>query len=805
MTLSPKFFIGIILTILTVFFGFAVISYVVLNSSLPEYEDEISTGYVKNQTDVYRDDNGIAYIHSANSSDAAFAMGYVHAQERLFQMDIFRRAGLGRLSEVMGEKTIKVDKLFRTLGFLESARQNFNNLSSESKSLLKNYCEGINLYIKNSPDKLGVEFNILGYRPELWKPVHCLLISKLLAWELNMSWRTDIIFTNLVKKLGKEKAIQILPEFSENAPYIINENITDDSRENVSADGILEADKLFREITGLQGSHIGSNNWVVNGMRSFSGKPMIANDPHLSFSVPGKWYVASVNSPEWKADGFTIPGLPLIVIGKNQNIAWAVTNVMADDSDFYYEHLDSTGQYYYENNILKKLTIIKDTIKIKNRKPLVHKIKIAGTRRIVNAVHDKLYRYHKQKVISFRWTALESGNEFESFLQINKAADWNDFRNALSKFTAPGQNFIYADASGNIGYICAAKLPVRNNNSPTFITEISSQENNWQGFVPYEEMPFLYNPVENFIATANNKTKYDFPYHISNFWEPTSRIERIRELINSRSKLTKEDFKSFQNDYFSYYAKNVIPYLLDAYQNARIKNKNLRKSLEIIKKWNFIEDKNSPAPALFEVFLNNLIKNTYMDEMGKKMFEDYIVLQNVPYRSIQQLLKDKYHPWFDVSSTSDTENRDWVIRKSFIETLEFLEKEFGDNIQNWRWGNLHKVTLKHIFSGELNIIDKLINIGPHEIGGSGTTVFNTEYEFNNNYDAVLGPSMKFIYDFGEKNSFEFIMPAGQSGHILSSHYKDMNEKWLNGYYIKVRTDKNFVKKAKFNRLTFLKK
>lgn len=796
-----KTLIGIVSTIVIVSSGIFIYSHMVLKNNLPDYEGKENVVGPEANVEVFRDKYAVPYIYSNSRYDAAFAVGYVHAQERMFQMDLMRRAGQGKLSEIFGMKTIGFDKLFRTLQISNVAEIAMQSVEDDTKKMLEAYSRGINEYLRLHPEKLGIEFDILNYTPERWKPEHSLIIGKLLAWELNISWWVDVSFSNLLQNLGKEKVKDILPDFPENAATIIPEKIN--SFAKIKTD-LIQLDKDFRDFIGFTGTHIGSNNWVTGSSRSGSGKPVIANDPHLSFQVPGKWFFVSANSSGWNVTGFTLPGLPFVIIGKNKAVSWVVTNVMADDADFYRETLDDNRLKYNLEGNWKNLVVINDTIEVKDSQPLEIIIRKTHRGPIVSDIHNYTFmnngENYKKANLSMRWTALEFHEDVNSIYKINNSSNWKDFKNALSKYTAPGQNFVYADSSDNIGYICAARLPRREINSSTFVYDGNSSSSDWKGFVRFSEMPKLYNPDEGYIASANNKTVKNFRYHISNLWEPPSRINRIKSLLDSKIKHSSEDFKKYQNDFYSDYAKNITEYILRAFRNVNVKDENLNIALELLSKWNFVMERESQAPAVFEVFFNHLLRNVFLDEMGEKLFKDYIFIANIPYRTIQKLFEEKYSSWFDNVTTEDYETRDEIIRKSLVDALAYLEKEVGENIEEWQWGRIHKVKFKHIFSGENSLIDKIIDVGPFEIGGSGTTLFNTEYSFTNPYLTKLGPSMRYIFDFAEKDIVQMIMPTGQSGHILSDHYADMTSLWLNGKYYKINTNETFVRNSGYKKL-----
>ncbi|PKL90286.1 MAG: penicillin acylase family protein [Ignavibacteriae bacterium HGW-Ignavibacteriae-2] len=795
-----KISIGLGLVLLIILAGFFVISYKVMLEPIPNYSGQVKVEGIEKDVKIYRDKYGVPFIETESEEDAAFALGFVHAQERMFQMDLIRRAAEGRLAEVMGRKVLPFDLMFRTVGLKSNIVKNYEKLNPKTRIMLTAYSNGVNAYLKSN-DTYSFEFDLLGYSPEEWKPIHSLLVAKLMAWELNISWWTDIAFSHLIQKFGPEKVSEILPGFDENAPTIIPKGFN--VAEIIDMD-FIKTDRKFREFIGMGGTHIGSNNWVVNSRKSESGKVIIANDPHLAFSVPGKWYLAVIKAADWNAEGFTIPGVPAIVIGKNKNISWALTNVMTDDADFYLEKFDSSKTKYFFNNEWKTLSIVKDTIKVKDSSDVVLQIQSTHRGPIVSGIHpyNVLFPNNEQNKanISMRWTASELSDEYFAMYKINKSRNWSEFAEAVRNFTVPGQNFVYGDKDDNIGYICAARLPIRNSSSPTLIYDGTTEANDWKGFVPYEDMPKLFNPSQNFIASANNKTVAHFPYHISNIWEPASRITRINEVLTGKNLLSVSDYKKLQNDFYSHYAKMVVPRIFTAFEKTNIGDANLKTALQLLSQWDNVMNKDSQAPSIYLTFYDKLLRNLFVDEMGENLFLEYVFIANVPYRIIEEIFAGKNISWIDDIRTKKIETLDEIIRKSFVEALELLEITYGKKIENWQWLNLHTVTFKHPFSGASIFIDKLINIGPFDISGDGTTVFNTEYSFTSPYEVKLGPSMRYIYDFSDPNKFYYVMPTGQSGHIMSDHYDDMTKMWLNGKYIELDVEPDFSDPSAFQLL-----
>lgn len=810
-----KITIGLTFTFILILIVSEIIFHNILKSSLPNYEGEISDSEISADIQIYRDSMAIPYIIAKTDEDAAFALGYVHAQDRLFTMDLIRRAGEGRLSEVMGEKSVPFDKMFRTVGLKRIVDRNIKNINAKSRSLLNAYARGVNLYIRNAKGKYPAEFDVLGYDPEEWKPEHSLIVGRMMAWELNISWWIDFTFSALVQKFGEEKVIEILPDYPENSQFIMPTGLK--NLPNISR-AFVEVDKKFREFIGMSGTHLGSNNWVVNGKKSLSGLPMIANDTHLHFSAPSRWYAAVIRVGNWSVEGFTLPGAPVVIVGKNQNVSWGVTNIMLDDADFYIEKLDSTQKKYLFNGEWKYLDIIKDTIKVKNEKEVVFEVKSTHRGVIISNIHPFTILYpesNSDAVISMRWLGADFSDELYAFYLINRANNWNEFKSAFQFYGLPGQNFVYADKDGNIGYMFGGKLPIRSSVSPTFIYDGTTDKYDWKGFVPMNEVPSFLNPPANFIATANNKVIKDFKYHISNIWEPSSRSERINYLLAAKEKHSVEDFRKYQMDITSPYAEKIVKHILNSFEGVKIVDANLNSALQMFKQWDYDMNEFSQVPTIYAMFLKYFLENTLLDELGDDLFNEYVFVANVPYRVAIKMLADSANSWFDNVSTPNIESKKDIIRKSLSDALSDLENSLGKNMAMWQWGSLHKVTFKHSFSGASKIIDKFINIGPFSIGGDGTTLFNTEYGFkkgikdfplfdHEQFDNILGPTMRYIFDFEKPNEFQMILTTGQSGNFMSNHYKDMSKMWLHGNYVTVRTDEQSIKSEKNKLLRIVK-
>ena len=797
-----KIVIGIFFSLLVIgIVAFFVMRYLV-TKSFPVYDGEVNSAGLQDRVKISRDEYGVPHIFAENEHDLFFAQGYAHAQDRLWQMDLTRRAGEGRLSEILGTSTIKFDKMFKTVGFKTIAEKLERQLNPKSKEILQAYSDGINEYIRTHKGKYPIEFDMLNYEPEEWKPVHSLMIARLMAWELNISWHVDVVLGELVAKLGAEKASKIFPTYPENAPVIVGQSLDRQQLEGLRKFASVHDE--FKEFFGTTGTHIGSNAWAVSPQKSASGRAMLANDPHLGLSLPAKWYEVHLCGGKVNVAGVSLPGTPLVVLGNNKNVAWGFTNVMADDADFYFEKTDSLGaEKYLFKDEWKDIEIIQDTVKVKDSTEVPFTIRKTLHGPAVNEIYP-LETFASSNFITMRWTGFEMSDELYALYLVNTANDWQSFLNGVKEFTVPGQNFVYADVKGNIGFHPGVRLPKRNSNNPTLPFIGWTGEHEWQGFTPFEQLPSLYNPPEGFIATANNKTTKNVDYHIANLWEPPSRIQRIREVLQSKQLFDVSDFKKLQNDNFSYFAKDVTTFILSAYNTVPASNEKVQTAINYFRNWNFILSKDDVPTTIFEVFFNHLVKNIYRDEVGEELFRQYITLANIPYRVTLAMLSDTSAVWFDDVTTEAVEARDDIIRKSLNETLIELTEQLGPEMKQWRWGRIHTLTLKHPF-GDMKVLQPIFNIGPFEVGGSGTTVNNGEYHFAKPYQMMLGPSMRKIIDFADVNRALSVIPSGESGQPLHDHYSDQTPLWKNGEYHEVPLDEQAVASISKNILYLIPK
>ena len=749
-------------------------------------------------------------------------------------MDLTRRVAQGRLSEVFGSQVIEFDKLFRTIGIHRFAYSWYSSISPESKQILTSYTAGVNKFIETHYDNMPVEFDAMNYRPEPWKPEHSLMLARMMGWDLNIAWYTDYIMGEVLNKTGIEKTALIFPDtnitiYTKPEPVEIDSTDENDETETPKKwkikkeTGLLENDNAkylrqvsflgkdffemnqsYRKFFNINVSHTGSNSWVVSGTRSMFGKPILANDPHLALQAPSRWYELYLKGGALDVRGMSFPGIPGVVIGNNKFISWGLTNLMNDDNDFIILKRDSAGsrKYVYNNQSVEMDSIvekiyIKDSMEteyiVRTTKigPVISDLKFKGFADLQENPEDP----YKDKLMTFRWTGFEYSDEVKCFYGINTAKNWDEFKNSLKDFCVPAQNFIYADIYGNIGYRAGGKIPVRKTNIEYSYIFPGEDEINWTGFIEFDKMPEVYNPPEGYIVTANtnpadwmkdSKEKY----YISYLWEPSSRFNSISKFINSKTVFDIEDFKLLQNSYESPYALGILKDLhADTHTNSNLGNEDVEWAVEKIKNWNGDMNKNDASGLIYNAYLVFLVKNIFEDELGTNIFNDFISIQNFPYRSLEILMKQPDNLWFDNVITDKTETRPDIVRKSITQAVEFLKAKFpGKDKNTWQWGSVHTIKFRHPL-GFVEALDKTFNIGPFDVGGDQTSVNNTEYRFSDviekgNFDVVVGASMRMLINMSDIDHPLTINSTGQSGQPVSSHYSDQARMWSYGDYKK---------------------
>ena len=781
MRITQKGIIGTVATIILVMLAVGAVGYYLVTRSFPKISGTISVQGLTHEVKVYRDEYGVPHISAQSEYDAFFAVGYTHAQDRLWQMDLMRRAGSGRLSEVLGEPALKIDKMFRTLGLWRHAQKLSQFIDEDTRKALQAYADGVNQFISTHNGKYPIEFDMLNIEPEPWTVEHSLLVSRLMAWELNYSRWVDLLLAELVQRFGEEKAKEIFPYWPEDAPFIIPKELKGKSVAN-DLRPLFDAEGEYRSLLGFHALESGSNAWVVSGKKSVTGKPILANDPHLLLMSPGRWYEIHIAAPTFDVAGMSIPGVPFVVAGRNQRIAWGITNAMMDDNDYYFEEVDSLQHptRYKFNDEWRPIVEVVDTIMVKGLLPVALSIYSTHRGPIVNKMEPTAQSL--TSLISMHWVGHEISNEAGAFYRISKASNWQEFQEALKLFAVPAQNFVYADVDGNIGYRTGGRLPIRKTKGPTLPFPGWTDEYDWKGFVPFDQMPHVFNPPEGFVATANNKIIDDsYPYHISNYWESPWRSIRISEVLREQEKFTMEDMQRLQFDLLSTQAREFVPYILHAYDSVAVTDPVVKTMLEYFHNWTYEMRKEDVSTTLFQATVTKLVYNTFHNKMGDRLYSLYDTLASTPLSALSHLLKNPDSEWFDDWKTPERQTRDDCIRKSVSDALSDLKARLGGELKEWRWGRLHTVTFGHVF-GVNKLLAGFFNVGPFPVGGSHATVNVGQYFLAHPYESVVGPSMRQIFDLADVNDTRTVLPPGQSGQVFTQHYKDQVMLWLNGGY-----------------------
>lgn len=769
--------IGYILVIALIL---AVVGYFVIYHfnarALPDYNKPMSLSGLGAKVDVYRDSFAIPHVYAANEEDLYQVIGYLTAQDRLWQMDLLRRVTTGRLSEIFGKDMVKTDMLMRALQITEKSKRVISYTDPAVLRAIQAYANGVNKYIKDSYEKLPIEFAILGYRPDPWKIEDSFNLIGYIAWDLNGAWNAEIVLHKLQSKLTSRQLADLIPGFDgrQSRVYPVETTSELDWRSV-----LMDASSKIEDL-GLEVFH-GSNNWVLSGSKTVSGKPILANDMHLSFSAPGIWYqIHEVIPGNLDVTGVLLPGQPFVVSGHNQKIAWGLTNVMNDDIDFYKETINPSDSNQYkldgkwipfrikhETIAIKKGDTVKYDFKYTHRGPVISMLKgVSG------------------EVISMRWIGNEQGNEVQSIYKLNRAKNWTGFCNAMKTFISISQNVAYADDEGNIGMYCCAGIPIRNGN-PTEVQEGDTSAYDWKGFVPFEELPHKFNPKEGFAVSANNRTvDSTFQHYISRWFDLSFRYDRISEMLNVDKKLSVSDITAVQTDETSMLASLYLPGLLDIVRKKNNCSSSAKQSLKTLTTWKYQMSASSSAAALFEVFYNRIVENLVKDELGDVLYSEFlndkILVRNMfhnVWRNRRSVLCD------NVLSVNKLETYDDIVNKSFEESVVFLTQKLGKDQEKWEWGKIHPFILLHPL-GKVNLLNKVfeLNRGPFEAGGSFHTVAPYTYKFTDQFNVTSGASQRHIYDFGDWDKSLSVIPSGNSGIPASPHYCDQTELYFTGKY-----------------------
>lgn len=777
--------LGILAGILLI--AFAIVYYLEVRA-LPRYNKDVKITGLKAEVRVFRDDRAVPHVYAQNEHDLYMATGYLMAQDRLWQMDLLRRVTLGRLSEIFGADMIDADQLLRALRMSEKSLKVLENSDEALLVSLNAFASGVNSYIEQAGKRLPVEFTLLGYQPEKWEPMHTLNLIGYMAWDLAGSWGNEIALHKLRGKVSDEMLLELYPDMELQTSYVHTVNDT-----NTLSFNLLDAVDKLRNL-GLEGFSA-SNNWAVTGSKSANGKALMANDMHLGFGLPGIWYqIHQSVEGSFQVSGVALPGAPAIINGHNDFIAWGMTNLYVDEMDFYVEtlHAEDSTRYKF-NGEWKPLELRQEEIKVKGGEAVMRTNAFTHRGPLISK-----FKKVESQPISMRWTGNEYSNELRSIYMLNKAKNWNEFRDALSTMGAVSQNVIYADVEGNIGLQTAGMVPVRKQGNGVFVVPGDTDDYDWSGFLPFESLPFTYNPPENYVSSANNRTTGpEYPHHIGYWFDNSARIDRIRQMIEGKTQLDADDFKKMHADLNSSFAAQYTPELLKILSESSDLTPIEAQVLSNLNSWNYYLGVDCTSTPVFELFYLKFMKNALSDELGESAFRELGggLLRHV----FAHLWVHRNSAWIDDVNTPEKETFETLVLKSFADAVQYLSTNYGEKPDQWKWGKMHQLTLKHPM-GKVKILDKVfgLNKGPFPVGGSFHTVNPMGYGFHTPFSVVHGASQRHIFMPSDWSNTFTVIPTGTSGIPGTKYYGYQAAAFLNNqYYNESWTRSDIERKAKY--------
>ncbi|WP_328748104.1 penicillin acylase family protein [Streptomyces sp. NBC_00285] len=878
-----------------------------VRASLPQTKGSIELAGLSGPVDVKRDSYGIPQIYASSDADLFMAQGYVQAQDRFYEMDVRRHMTSGRLSEMFGKGQVDDDEFLRTLGWDRVAKKEYDTkLSASTKKYLQAYAKGVNAYLQGKSGKdISLEYAALGfkndYKPEQWTPVDSVSWLKAMAWDLRSNMQDEIDRALMTSRLGPKQIADLYPDY----PYSRNQAIVQEgqyseltgtfeqdgssedsglsgtgtsgtgtstsgttgtsasssSSTSTTASAALQSQlsglyKVLDDVptaVGVNGQGIGSNSWVVAGSHTITGSPLLANDPHLSPSLPSVWYqmglhCRAVSSKcQYDVTGYTFAGMPGVVIGHNGKIAWGMTNSGVDVTDLYLEKLSGDGYLY--DGTTKPFTTREETIKVAggdakkivvretNNGPLLSDrydelVKVGKKATVDNAAPDRGDGYG----VALRWTALDPGTSMDAVFAMDKASNWSDFRAAAALFDVPSQNLVYADAE-NIGYTLPGRIPIRAKGDTGAIPAPGwDPKYTWTGkYIKQDELPYEYNPSRGYIVTANQAVvdKAKYPYTLTTDWGYGARSQRITDLIAQKikggGKISTDDMRQMQLDNSSEIAKLLVPKLL----KIDVKDKDVRQAQELLEGWDYTQDADSAAAAYFNAVWRNILKLAFGNKLPKELrvkgqcvwvdpidttgpVDETDKVRECGQRDADQAQPDGGDRWFEVVRTlMDDENSDWwktpagvgdrpkavnrdeLFKRAMIDARWELTAKLGKDIDTWSWGRLHRLFLKNQTLGidGPGFLKYMLNRGPWKLSGGEATVNATGWNAAGGYGVVWVPSMRMVVNLGDLDKSKWINLTGASGHAYSAHYTDQTGKWAKGELLDWSFSKDAVDKS----------
>jgi penicillin G amidase len=728
----------------------------------------------KEEVTIKYDENGVPHIFAKNDHDLYFAQGWVTAKDRLWQMEFQTHFAGGRISEIVGIKGLESDQYQRRMGAVYGAEKSLEGMleAPENKIVLEAYADGVNAYISQlSESSLPFEYKLLGYKPEPWTPLKSALFLKNMSFVL-ASGSDELQMTNIARKYGMEAAEELFPNY----PKLESPIIPVGSPIDFKPIPLPKYDDKFlgggsKLAPAEQDKTIGSNNWAVGGARSFTGLPILSNDPHLTLSLPSIWYQCQLNAPGVNVYGSTMPGTPNVIIGFNKKIAWGVTNVGGDVLDWYeVKFKDAKKEEYFHDNQWKKVTKRIETIKIKGLPDKIDTVLYTHHGPVVYLENQKPFKNNIPVGHALKWVAHEKSQELSAFYRLNRAQNYDDYVKALSHYSAPAQNFIFASNQNDIAIWVNGKFPLKAKQQGKYILDGTSKAADWQGYIPASHNPHVRNPMRGFVSSANQSSvDPSYPYYINWEFAHTERGRRINDRLANMTMANVDSLRNMQNDNYNLRANDILPTLLS---KIGIPTAKTAPAIDILKKWNLQNNPSELAPTIFDEWLKNLSLAIWKDELEAD--------PNMPMRYPQadqlvDFVKNKpTSKWFDDITTKDKiETLEQNLAKSLSATIDSLTVKRGPMGPAWAWADWKGTSVKHLLGANNPALNKFSRLNL-QIGGGGGGIVNAA-------TSRTGPSWRMIVQLDKNHPKAYgIFPGGQSGNPGSSQYDNMIDKWAKG-------------------------
>jgi penicillin amidase len=761
--------------------GASAAGYLWLRGSLPQLDGRVALAGLAAPVEVLRDADGLVTIRAQSERDAAFALGYVHAQDRLAQMELMRRLGAGRLSEVMGESTLQTDRLMRTLGFYRLAEASQRHLEPETLATLEAYAAGVNAFLADPPGPLPLEFHILRHQPEPWRPADSLVWGRLMALQLSGNWASEALRLRLAERLTPEQIDFLWPPYPKNAPIAIGD-MAAATGPGPGLRPVLPGDVLPWRWAPKDAS----NSWVVSGRHTASGRPILANDMHLGLNQPSQWYLVRIETPALTLAGATAPGVPFLIAGHNGRIAWAFTTTHSDTQDLFLERRPAGAADGYETpDGPAPFALREEVIEVRGGEPVTLTVRATRHGPIVSDLDGwRASPVPEGELAALAWPALRADDRSADAIHaMNRARDWAQFQAAARRFHSPQQNLLYADRDGRIAFIAPARVPVRARGDGRFPVPGWTGANDWIGEIPFDDLPRSVDPPSGRIVTANNKiVPDDYPYLITADWPSGHRAQRIEDLLDGAEKTTTADHAGWQTDILSLGAAKLLPALIRA-AAGEPKSARGERALALLSAWDFRMARSRPEPLIYYAWLKAANEAFLADELGA----EFAAFQRADVDLLSAILDDG-RAWCDDVSTDTRESCAAQAAFALEAALEGLAARFGNDMAAWRWGRAHVAEFGHPLLARIPVIgpwtrraietdggEDTVNRGAPRLAGDGPGVFENRH----------GATFRAVYDLAALDQSLFMIAGSQSANPLSPFYGNLAERWRDGIYLKL--------------------